>query len=559
MCKAWALRMSSNSRSTDFSDQILALTDGQGVDVVLNSLTGPFIPASLRTLAQGGFFLELGKREILTSAAMTAQRPDVRYVVYDLAQEIKADPAITHRLLRPILDDIGAGKLRPLPVTVFPLEHVGKAMRFMAQARHVGKVVLRNSLTSSEPTPVRISDSGTYWITGGLGALGREAARWLVSRGARHLVLSGRRGQTDADLDLVHELQQAAVNCRIVAADVGDSKQMAAAFAEMRRTMPPLRGVIHAAGVLRDGALINQRREDGVEVRRGKVNGAWILHELTRDLPLDFFVLYSAAAALIGGAGQAWYVTANAELDALAHYRHRIGLPAVSVAWGPWAGSGMAAALSNRDPDAWKSRGLGTITPSMAFAELEHLLGEQIPYGAIFPIDWGRFLSQLPRGTDRSFFSDIQTTSQPIVVPSTNDTDLPKRLKAVPAAQRRQALIADLTGLVRNVVGLDPKVQIDSTIPLREKGLDSLMAVELRNLLVQVGGRSLPATLLFDYPELDRLSSYLYHAWGLDFDAERENEIRVISSPTEREVADLSDAEAELLLSRELEQTDIRK
>jgi acyl transferase domain-containing protein/NADPH:quinone reductase-like Zn-dependent oxidoreductase len=547
-----------SSRSIDFADHVLGLTSGRGVDVVLNSLTGPFIPASLRTLADGGCFLELGKREILSPEAVAAQRPGVRYVAYDLSQEIAADPALAGGLMRPILDGIAAGELRPLPVTVFPLERARDAMRFMAQGRHIGKLVLRNTSAAGEPAPPPVSPAGTYWITGGLGALGRETARWLVRRGARHLVLSSRGGRA-ADPELMHELQQAAVDCRVIAADAGDRDRMAEAFAEIRRTMPPLRGVIHAAGVLHDAALINQRWTDGAEIRRGKVDGAWILHELTRDLPLDFFVLYSAAAVVLGGTGQAWYAAANAELDGLAQYRRRIGLPALSVAWGPWAGAGMAAELSRRTPDTWAARGLGTIDPATGFAELERLLADRSAYGAVIPIDdWERFLGRLPRGVDRAFFADVSMRASPAVATARPGTDLPGRLKAMPAGQRREALMTALVGHARHVIGLDAGTPLDLAIPLREMGLDSLMAVELRNVLVQAGGKPLPATLLFDYPEIDRLAAFLHHAWGLDSDevdgnVPHQKAMQDLERLAARDVADLSDAEAELLLNQELE------
>jgi len=402
---------------------------------------------------------------------------------------------------------------------------------------------------------VAVSPTGTYWITGGLGALGRETARWLARLGARHLVLSSRHSNSAADPEFLRELQQLGIDCRILAVDAGDRDRMTEAFAEVRRTMPPLRGVIHAAGVLHDAALINQRPKEGVNIRRGKVEGAWILHELTRDDPLDFFVLYSSAAVVLGTPGQAWYAAANAELDALARYRRRIGLPALSVAWGPWAGAGMAAELSRRAPDTWLARGFGTIDPATGFAELERLLVDGLSYGAIIQIDWEWFLGRLPRGVDRAFFADLSARAPEIVAAAKPDTNLPARLKAVSASQRREALMTALIGHARHVMGLDAGVQLEPAIPLREMGLDSLMAVELRNVLVQVGSKSLSATLLFDYPELERLASYLYRAWNLDFDAVGENVApgKGVERLAMRDVASLSDADAELLLSRELE------
>ena len=294
---------------------------------------------------------------------------------------------------------------------------------------------------------------------------------------------------------------------------------MSEIFDEIRGSMPPLRGVVHAAGVLRDAALINQRPADGDEVRRGKVEGAWILHDLTRDIPLDFFVLYSAAGVVLGAPGQGMYAAANAELDALAHFRQSIGLPATSVAWGPWGGAGMAADLLGRGRDVFAARGLKMIDPEFAFSQLERLLADGGPYGAVISIDWAQFLSHLPDGADRGYFSLLASASKPRVAVAARTSSL-ERLKAAPAGQRHDALAEELAARARHVIGLRRRNDDRAERPrFANWGFDSLMAVELRNVLVRLGGQSLPATLLFDYPHLEALTSHLYRAWGLDFDA----------------------------------------
>ena len=322
-------------------------------------------------------------------------------------------------------------------------------------------------------------------------------------------------------------------------------------FDELRRSTPPLRGVIHAAGVLRDAALINLRSADGDEVRRGKVEGAWILHELTRDVPLDFFVLYSAAGVVLGAPGQGVYAAANAELDALAHFRQSIGLPATSVAWGPWSGAGMAADLVGRGRDVFAARGLDMIDPDFAFSQLERLLADGAPYGAVLSIDWARFLSNLPDGADRGFFSRLASAPKPRAAVAAKTSSSLERLKGLPAGQRRAALATELAARARNVIGLDDTTTISPTTPLRELGADSLMAVELRNVIVRLGGQSLPATLLFDYPNLEALTAHLYRAWRLDFDAIADSSAAT-SAPGDDSLAELSEEEAERLLLAEL-------
>lgn len=440
------------------------------------------------------------------------------------------------------------------PVTLFPLERVRDAMRFMAQARHVGKIVLTTKSGRADTAPGLVRD-GTYWITGGLGALGKETARWLVRRGAAHLVLSSRHADEVGAADFIRELSQANVTCRILRADAGDRGRMSEILEEICRSMPPLRGVIYAAGAIRDSALINQRSADADEVRRGKVEGAWILHELTRDIPLDFFVLYSAAGTVLGAPGQGMYAAANAELDALAHFRHSIGLPATSVAWGPWRGAGMAAELVNRGRDVFTARGLQMIDADMAFSRLERLLIDGSPYGAVIAVDWRKFLSAW---ADSSYFSLLISAPKPRAAVVAKKSSL-ERLKAVPAGHRREALLTELAANACHVIGLDAGTMIAATTPLREMGLNSLMAIELRNVLVRLGGQSLPATLLFDYPHLAALTSHLYSAWSLDFDAVSVQAAAGSSALDDVDLAGLSDAEAETLLLAELANGDPRR
>jgi acyl transferase domain-containing protein/NADPH:quinone reductase-like Zn-dependent oxidoreductase len=547
-----------DSRSVAFADQVLAETGGRGVDVVLNALAGDFIPASIRTLARGGRFLELGKRGIWSAEALAKVRPDVRYHPYDLGALAQADHALLAPMYESILAALADGSLRPLPVTVFPLARAADALRYMAQARHIGKVVVEVAADGAPAgsSAVAISAAATYWITGGLGALGQETADWLIRAGARHLVLSGRRPPTDSATLWIRELEQRGAAIRVFQADAADRSQAQFILHEIARTMPPLRGVVHAAGVLRDAALINQRWSEAQDVLRGKAHGAWLVHELTQDLPLDFFILYSAAGVVLGAPGQGLYPAANAELDALARFRRRLGLKALSVAWGKWSGAGMAADLADCGHDVWKARGLRSINAADGFVQLERLLADHAPYGAVIPIDWAHFLRQLPSGADRDFFEALApaATSLPDTARSAAAVTMPERLRELPAALRRQALITQLTERVRLLLGHDNIAPVDTRVPLKEIGLDSLMAVELRNVLVRSGGAPLPTTLLFDYPTLDALSSCLGRIWRLDDGGAPAvmPAVERMAPPDVRDIADLSEEDAEALLNAEL-------
>jgi NADPH:quinone reductase-like Zn-dependent oxidoreductase len=541
-----------DSRSLAFVAEIAAATNGEGVDVVLNSLAGEFIRASFQTLGRAGRFLELGKRDILTVADAAALRPDVRYCAYDLGAEAHANPALIRPMLDEILAGLADGSLEPLPVTSFALGDAPDAFRHMAQARHIGKIVLR--VAAGEDGLV--TPNGTYWVTGGFGALGLETARWLVRSGARSLVLSGRRqpgAEARADIAV---LERDGVNVYVAQGDIADGRHVQQVLDHVAAGMPPLRGIVHAAGAVRDAVLMRQRWEDCREVLRGKAHGALLLDEMTRTLPLDFFVLYSAAGALLGAAGQGMYPAANLELDALARTRRARGLPALSVAWGMWADKGMAAA--ERGHDVWAARGLHTITPDLGFACLERLLRNHATCGVVLPIDWTRFLSRLPDGLDRDFFRGVAPSARDAsaAIDSPSGPAFCDRLSAMAAGQRRQAVLAHIGACARQVLGLDEATLVPAREPLKDLGLDSLTAMELRNTLVRSIKSALPATLLFDYPTPDQLAGYLMRALGYERAAsEVESDGGRVSTALSdaTAVAALSDDDAEAQLLAELE------
>ena len=553
-----------DSRSLSFADDIRRATAGEGVHVVLNSLAGDFIRASLDVLASGGCFLELGKRDIMTREGVAQARPGVRYYAYDLGGEALADRGLVRPMLDAILAALKDGSLSPLPVTVYGLRQAQDAFRYMAQARHVGKIVLRPEGAGQARAGRRelASPHATYWITGGLGGLGIATAAWLVDAGARNLVLTDRSGPGPAAIEAVRNLEARGARIRVLQADASDRARMKSILEEINASEAPLRGVIHAAGMVDDAILMRQTWERCRGVLAGKADGAWLLHELTRDAALDFFVLYSAAGVLLGASGQGAYAAANAELDALAHARHRLGLPALSVAWGPWAGVGMAADLAARGSDAWLALGLGRIEPSEGLAHLERLLRDDATYAAVMPIHWPTFLAATSRGIDHGFFRAMRSApraagASPAVAPGVS---VLARLRDLPGGQQRPALVDYLRERALNVLGLQSTTPVDPRMALKDTGLDSLMAVELRNALTRSLARPLPATLLFDYPTLDALADYLARVLDIASDARAASgaDAASLRTPTGdgAEAADdltaLSDDEAEALLLEEL-------
>lgn len=548
-----------SSRSLDFVREVMEGTGGRGVDIVLNSLTGDFIPASLSTLAPGGRFVELGKIGIWDAERVRRHRDDVSYWTVYLGDLCREEPALVEAMLGRILEDLAAGRLRPLPRRTFARSEAVAAFRFMAQARHVGKIVLA---ADSPAAPLR--PDATYLITGGLGALGIEVARWMAARGARHLVLLGRHRPVAGRVrDVLEDLGRQGVVVDTVEADVAAVAEMADVLRDIERRRPPLRGIVHAAGIVGDGVLLDQSWERFAEVMKPKGDGAWVLHGLTRGADLDFFVLFSSAAGIIGSAGQGAYAAANAVLDALAHYRRRLHLPAVSIAWGRWA-VGMAAAVADRDRRRWSRQGISEIELEVGLDLLGRLLRAPSPQVTVLPIDWPTFLRE--PGGPRPLLSELaprRRSGRPDAAPPETvlEPPLARRLEEAPPGGRRRLLVAHVQHEAATVLALDAPQAIGVGQGLRDLGLDSLMAVELRNRLQASVGRPLPSTLAFDHPTVGAIADFLAAELGIPVAGDRV-ERRDAHSPDlaiAARVSALTEEEAEALLLKELGALDERK
>lgn len=343
-----------NSRSLAFAEGVRAATGGEGVDLVLNSLAGEFVPRSLELLRAGGRFLELGKRDHLTQAQADALGRQRSYHVIDWGDDARREPGLIRAILAEVLAAAGRGELPPLPLRAFRLEDAPAAFRYMAQARHIGKVVVTQAAGGAPP----VRADASYLVTGGLGGLGLLTARWLAERGARHLALMGRSAPDAGAAAAIAELERAGVRALVIRGDVSRAEDVAAALGRIAAELPPLRGVVHSAGVL--------DKRVGRPARAGRGSSAcsrrrWPAHGIcTSRRPgrrYKLFVLFSSAAALLGSRGQANHAAANSFLDALSRRRRADGLPATSVGWGPWGEVG--AAVSTGAVGRIGAQGLG--------------------------------------------------------------------------------------------------------------------------------------------------------------------------------------------------------
>jgi acyl transferase domain-containing protein len=536
-----------NSRDLAFADGVLKLTGGRGADLVLNSLAGEFIAESVRCLSPEGRFLEIGKRDIWSNEQFRAERPSGAYFAIDLAAMRNNDSVGTEQLFALVLDKVRKGEWKPLPLARFPLARAAEAFRFMAQARHIGKVVLvENDLEAATTTHVR--RDGAYLVTGGLGGLGLLTAQRLVRRGATTLTLVGRRAPSEGAKAAIAAMEKQGANVTVMQADMAEPHAVAKVLAAIKAGPVPLRGVVHSAGALHDGALLQQSWDRFTEPLGAKVDGAWALHALTRHARLDFFIMYSSIASVLGSAGQANHAAANAFMDALALHRRAEGLPGLSISWGAWKEIG-AAADRNLD-DRVGARGIGMIAPEQGLLALEQLSGRAAPHVAFFPVQWDVFF----KGASPSspFLSEVGTSpvSTPVVRKTAAAASAPAmisaELQAATPARRRELLLAFAAEHVASVIGAPDWRGIDPRQPLNELGLDSLMAVDLRNRLgAGLGvGRSLPATLVFDHPTIEALATYL--ARGLS----GVEEVAPVSAKTSEEtIDDLSEEEIERLFA----------
>jgi myxalamid-type polyketide synthase MxaB len=492
-----------NSRTLDFADEIMRLTGGEGVDVVLNSLTGEAIEKSFDVLKPGGRFVEIGKLGIWTPEQAAQRHPEVAYHTFDLDRVIDQYPLLPQSTLGQVREWFEAGRLRPLPQRVFGVQDAAEAYRFLQQTRHVGKVVLT---FTSESSPALLGD-GSYLITGGLGALGLKVAEYLVERGARHLVLAGRSVASPSALETVERLRSAGASVTVVQADVSDEKEVARLIAACQ-SQAPLRGIVHAAGVLDDGVFEKQTAERFARVMAPKVHGAWHLHRRTQELPLDFFVCFSSIASLLGSAGQSNYAAANAFLDALAHYRRSRGLPGLSINWGPWAEVGMAANLS------LAGSGVDKIAPADGMQVFGELLKQSRRSGiaqmAVMRVNWPQFQRGYPAGQPPPFLSALVRHAAPPKKRSAASDEFLRKFHATAAEQRMPLLEDAIHDELVEVLKLEATRKIAPTQPWADLGLDSLMMVELKNRLEGTLRITLPVERLVRDISTRSLATYIF-------------------------------------------------
>jgi myxalamid-type polyketide synthase MxaB len=518
--------------------------------VVLNSLAGDFITRSVDVTAQGGRFVEIGKNQIWTPAHMQEVRPDLGYWCMALDEIITNRPQHIGEMLEQITTRLAAGTLKALPCDSFPIARVVDALRHLAQARHVGKVVvLHGDEAAVQAERPLLQPGGEVLVTGGLGGLGLGLARWLATQGVRALRLAGRSAPSAEAEVAIAQLRSSGLQVTVSRCDVSKPEAVADLLAGMRAQHGRVAAVFHAAGALDDAPLMMLDEGRWRTAIDAKLLGALHLDALTRDDELDAFVLFSSAAGVLGTPGQANYAAANAALDALAQARRQAGRTALSIDWGPWADAGMAARSGAKVQRMWSSMGIAAIAERAGFATLEMLMRQAPAQAVVVHADWAKVARWSPTGSTPPLLLELAGDDGANAAASAEWLAFVEHLKAVTPGERKGLLVEHFRAQVARVLGLKSGSEIDARTPLVDLGLDSLMAVELANQLRATTGAKLRVTQLFDHPSIDALSDYYLK----DVLALHEPEPEPVAAPaapvrTEQliaSIADISDEEVE--------------
>jgi acyl transferase domain-containing protein/NADPH:quinone reductase-like Zn-dependent oxidoreductase/SAM-dependent methyltransferase/acyl carrier protein len=491
-----------DSRRGDFADAVMEITGRRGVDVVLNALASEAIPMGLSCLAEFGRFIEIGKRDIYQNARIPLWplRRNASFHVVAMDAVFSGDESLTRQMLEEISDLIERGSLRPLPYRSYPAARVDAGFRLMAQGKHIGKVLV----TFPEPLLPRrgepltagfhVDTQGSYLITGAFGGFGKVVAQWLVEAGARDLVLVSRSGaETPEAKAFVDRLRERGVSVTAIRADAGSEEDVTRLMVTVQTANRPLKGVFHLAMVIDDAPLAALTSDRMRSVLAPKARGAWLLHQATRDLELDCFVMFSSVSSIFGNPAQGNYAAANAFLDSLAHHRRALGLPALVINWGALGGEGYVA-RNERVAEFLARQGTGELSPHEVVDLMESSLMANADQAMAIRIDWAKwrqvFRSMQERPLLERIFSAIEGNDSPGKV-----SDYRQRIESAAPDEVEGIVGQAVRDAVASVLRVKPETLRDDQ-PLTDLGLDSLMGVEIENTLDASLGVSLPPASL---------------------------------------------------------------
>lgn len=473
-----------NSRTLEFADQLMDLTDEEGVDIVLNSLSGEAIFASIRCLSPYGRFVEIGKTDIYRNSKIGLQPfgNNLSYFGVDIDRLFKQKEQFSGELFQEAIDFFVDNKFRVHPTKVFPVSKIREAFQYMAGARHTGKIIIsmEGEVEVAPPMEILFKEDASYLLTGGCSGFGLAVADWMTQKGAKHLVLMSRSGpKTEDEENIIAKMRERDVNVMIALGDVANKKDVDRILKEVSDKMPPLKGIQHAAMVLDDGSIPEIDHERYLKVFVPKSIGCWNLHEASLDLDLDHFVLYSSISSIYGNPGQVSYVAGNSFLESFAHFRRSMGMTAMTINWGVLGDVGFVARSGNVGGLLYK-QGWKTFTLKQSTDILEQMLLTNPVQRVATDSDWEEVGNFYPHSCNTSRFGHLIREKELSAVSASGSGDLSAVLSDLGKEEQTDILCSHLRDTFARVLGLAAE-KIDPTEAVTKYGLDSLMANQIRN------------------------------------------------------------------------------
>ncbi len=489
-----------DSRSLNFHQAIKSITGQQGLDVVVNSLTGDYISKSIELLKAGGCFIELGKRDVLSVDDAKDSYPDIDYHLVDLLHLIRTQPDKVGNMLVQLQQSFCNTHLKPLVHKEFSANNISAAIRCLQQGKNLGKLVINYKKHQQS----LFQAASTYVISGGLGGIALTMLPWMIEHGAKSIVLLSRSVIDKSKEDLLNSIGDESVSINTYQCDVADYNQLESTLALINAHSPPIRGIFHAAGALSDAIIDFQSEQSFKEVLTPKINGAWNFHTITMAWPLEYFVMFSSTASLLGNQGQSNHSAANQFMDSLAHYRKNTGLQALSINWSAWQTIG--AAVETNVVESFQYKGVGALTIEQGLQSLSLLLKTELAQMAVVPFDWPQFRKNNIAKNDL-FYSELESHHaidvQPVVQAETM-SDLVSEIVADVAAEgvdKAQLIRRYLRALTKQVLRLTSEIADDEV--LSHYGLDSLTSIEIKTLVNNDISIDLPLEVFFKESTID--------------------------------------------------------
>lgn len=539
-----------DSRSLGFVQDVLDVTDGKGVDLVLNSLFGEAMEQSLSLVKPFGRFLELGKRDYYADSKIGLRpfRRNVSYFGIDADQLLVLHPDLSRRMLTEIGALFEQGIFSPLPFRAFEFDEIGDAFRLMQNAGHIGKIVVlppvsgRDRIATRPIRSMTVDPKGMHLVVGGIGGFGLMAAEWLVEKGARHIALCSRRGTADDETAAaIARWTQLGLKTELHACDVTRESDVAAMLKALR-TKAPLKTVIHAAMVLDDAFIANLTKDRNRPVIDVKAKGGAILDKLTRADSLDNFILFSSVTTLVGNPGQANYVAANGYLEGLARARRAESLPALAVGFGAIADAGYLARNAEVNQRLGRRIGKTALDARDALSAVEQYIGSapdtvDAAVVMISEFDWAA-AHALSVVNEALFEVVMRRASQHSAGMESGEIDLPSMIEGKSQLEAQEALFNVIASEIANTLRV-PKENISLDSVLKEIGLDSLMAVELGLNFEQNTGFDMPLSSLADNATVGDVTRRLYEkvsarSRSTDGDEEVSTDVQIIDDLSRR-------------------------